>query len=96
VGLGLSEEQVAAEYLVQEERGEGYFFRSLPCPLLNENLCVAYPYRPTDCRSYPHIHKTDFVFRLNQAWLNCSVCPIVFNVFELLKRDLWRERRSDY
>ena len=65
-------------------------------PLLKENLCTTYPCRPADCRSYPHIQKKDFVFRLNQAILNCSVCPIVVNVFELLKRDLWRGRRSEY
>jgi uncharacterized protein len=93
---GQSADHVIAQYLVQEESGEGHLFRSLPCPLLKENLCTAYSNRPGDCRSYPRLQKKDFVFRLNQAWLNCSVCPIVFNVFELLKRDLWRRRRSEY
>jgi hypothetical protein len=94
--LNVSKGQVATELLVQEESGGGHFFRLLPCPLLKENLCSAYPHRPADCRSFPHIQKKDFVFRLSQAFSNCSVCPIVFNVFELLKRDLWRERKSNY
>jgi Fe-S-cluster containining protein len=92
----MSKEQIAAELLVQEESGEGHSFRVLPCSLLKENLCSAYPHRPADCRSFPHIQKKDFVSRLNQAFSNCSVCPIVFNVFELLKLDLWRERKSNY
>jgi hypothetical protein len=29
---------------------------------------------------------------MNQAFSNCSVCPIVFNVYEELKRKLWRQR----
>ena len=94
--LNMSEDQFATAYLVQGESGEGHSFRSLPCPLLKENLCTVYPHRPADCRSFPHVHKKDFVFRITQAWSNCSVCPIVFNVFELLKRDLWRERKSNY
>jgi len=26
---------------------------------------------------------------------NCSVCPIVFNVYELLKDEVWYKRFSD-
>ena len=94
--LNMPKEQAATELLVQEENGEGHSFRSLPCPLLKDNLCSAYPLRPADCRSFPHLQKKDFVSRLSRAVSNCSVCPIVFNVFELLKRDLWREQKSNY
>ena len=45
-------------------------------------------HRPNDCRSYPHLHKPEFVFRLIQAVSNCSVCPISYNVFELLKQEI--------
>jgi Fe-S-cluster containining protein len=59
---------------------------------LQNNLCRVYNDRPGDCRSYPHLHKRDFVFRVNQAFSNCFVCPIVFNVYEELKRELWRQK----
>ncbi|MBN1676299.1 MAG: hypothetical protein JXR37_34970 [Kiritimatiellae bacterium] len=47
-----------------------------------------------DCRSYPHLHKKPFVARLTQAYSNCSVCPIVYNVYEELKKRLWDRGKS--
>lgn len=38
-----------------------------------------------NCISYPHLHKKDFTSRLIGVIENCSVCPIVFNVYERLK-----------
>jgi hypothetical protein len=32
------------------------------------------------------------VFRMSRAFSNCFVCPIVFHVYEGLKRELWRRR----
>jgi uncharacterized protein len=72
------------------EEGNVVEFNTMPCPFLQDNRCTVYDCRPRDCRSYPHLDKKDFVFRLNQAYNNCSVCPIVFNVYEGLKSELWR------
>jgi Fe-S-cluster containining protein len=80
------------KYLANEEEENGHYFREMPCPFLQENRCTIYKQRPNDCRSYPHLHKTDFVFRLSQAVSNCSVCPIVFNVYEELKVRFWKAR----
>lgn len=88
--LGICEDKFRGEYLEKDENDEGYFFWSSPCPFLKENLCTAYSQRPNDCRSFPHLQKKNFAARLAQAVSNCSVCPIVFNVYERLKRDLWR------
>lgn len=76
-------------FLQQNNEGEGSVFNVQPCPFLKNNRCEVYENRPRDCRSYPHLHKREFVFRVNQAFFNCSVCPIVFNVFEGLKQALW-------
>jgi len=35
------------------------------------------------------LHKKEFVFRLWGVVDNCSICPIVFNVYEHLKDKLW-------
>ena len=86
--LAVSKEHFVTEYLVSDEENEGHFFRSMPCPFLRENLCMLYSCRPDDCRSYPHLQKKEFVFRLNQAFSNCSVCPIVFNVYDRLKHEI--------
>jgi Fe-S-cluster containining protein len=90
-GLNLSEADVINRFLVPEEEKEAFTFNKTPCPLLEENRCTAYPSRPNDCRSFPHLHKEEFVFRLIQAVENCWICPIVFNVFARLKSELWHE-----
>lgn len=94
--LGLSVEQFLADYLEEDEDGEGHVFKATPCAFLHENTCSVYPHRPESCRSYPHLHKREFVFRLNQAVSNCSVCPIVYNVYERLKQEMQRRRVVSY
>ena len=88
------------EYLVKDDEGEGLTFRSEPCPFLSGNFCTVYSARPENCRSYPHLHKKDFVFRLIGVVNNCSCCPIVYNVYELLKDELqsleWDSDFDDY
>jgi Fe-S-cluster containining protein len=88
--LELSVDEFRSQFLTDHPKGEGSVFRNRPCPFLQDNLCTVYDYRPNDCRSYPHLHKKEFIFRTNQVFSNCSVCPIVFNVYELLKRELWK------
>ena len=89
--LNLPEEAFRAQYLQKDDKKQGDIFKVRPCPFLHENRCTVYSSRPDDCRSYPHLHKRDFVFRVNQAVSNSSVCPIVFNVYERLKRNLWHK-----
>ena len=89
--LKLAVTDFQAQYLREDE--EGFVLNTKPCPFLVENRCTVYAHRPRDCRSYPHLHKKDFVFRVNQAFSNCSVCPIVFNAYESLKQTLWRRRK---
>lgn len=91
-GLELSRDELAKRFLTTDEDGDLTFSRR-PCPLLSGNRCSAYDHRPDVCRSFPHLRKDEFVFRLIQAVQNCSVCPIVYNVFERLKAELWHSRR---
>jgi len=67
-----------------------YEFRELPCPFLLNNACSNYQNRPSQCRAYPYLHKKGFTSRSLGVIDNYSVCPIVFNVFELLKNNLRR------
>lgn len=72
---------------------KGQIFKKRPCPFLKENACTVYASRPKDCRSYPHLHRSDFVQRMGQAIANYGECPIVFNVYEILKKKLARRIR---
>ena len=87
-GLGLSVDKFTAQYLAPVKNSSELRFNKKPCPFLKENLCGNYEHRPEDCRSYPHLHKDRFVSRLMGMFWNCSVCPIVFNVLERLKREV--------
>jgi uncharacterized protein len=79
------------QFLKKEKEDDGdYTFNRLPCPFLENNRCTQYKYRPNDCKSYPHLHKEEFVFRLIGVVNNYSICPIVFNVYELLKEKIWK------
>lgn len=93
-GLGIGTSEFVQRFVVKDDEGD-MIFRDSPCPLQSGNLCTVYDHRPDDCRSFPHLHKEDFVFRLVQAVQNCSVCPIVFNVFEGLKDELWHQCEDD-
>ena len=90
--LELRVDEFRSRFLTDDPGRGGSVFRDQPCPFLQDNSCTVYDHRPSDCRSYPHLHKKDFVFRMNQVFSNCSVCPIVFNVYEDLKREFWRKR----
>jgi hypothetical protein len=64
------------------------YLKSFPCKNLCDKKCTVYSVRPEECRSYPYLHKDEFVTRTYGALQNYEICPIVFNVFELLKKEL--------
>jgi uncharacterized protein len=74
-------------FLKEDEDGNNVF-KKQPCPFLENNKCTHYDSRPNACVSYPHLHKKGFVSRLFGVIDNYSICPIVFNVYELLKKEL--------
>lgn len=92
MGLGITISQFKKQYLVKDDDSTGYIFNKKPCPFLKNNLCLYPDYQPKDCRSYPHLHKKDFVSRLIGVIHNYSICPIVFNVYEHLKDEIWYEQ----
>ena len=77
------------QYLIREDDAPSVIiFNDLPCPFLVNLRCANYPYRPKACQSYPHLHKPEFISRSISVLFNYEICPIVFNVFEQLKREL--------
>jgi hypothetical protein len=88
--LGNSVDQFKDQYLVKDQESGKFVFNKKPCPFLKDNLCSNYAYRPKDCISFPHLHKKHFTSRLIGVVHNCSICPIVFNVYERLKDEFWQ------
>jgi len=88
-GIGVSVSQFKKKYLKFDKEEKNFVFKEKPCPFLKNNLCSIYSHRPKDCKSFPHLHKKEFVFRLWGVVENCSICPIVFNVYEQLKGERW-------
>jgi uncharacterized protein len=62
-------------------------FSSIPCPFLGEdNLCTVYDDRPKACRDFPFLHGDNFRSRTLGVIAHTSDCPIVFNVWQALKK----------
>ena len=91
-GMGITQEECIRKYCGKIEGKEpDYELTGPPCPFLRDNKCVYYEYRPKECWSYPHLHKKEFTTRLFGVVSNYAVCPIVFNVYEQLKKELWHK-----
>jgi Fe-S-cluster containining protein len=69
-------------------------FQGTPCPFLGEgNVCSVYEDRPRACRDYPYLHEPNFRTRTISMIENCETCPIVFNVWQALKKRFPKRRR---
>ena len=91
-GLKIPREAFMAEYIVKYEDGQGHFFKLTPCPFLADNGCAVYADRPDVCRAYPNLLKTGFVSSISLTFSNCSVCPLVYNVYERVKSEICERR----
>ena len=83
-------------YLVLDEDEPGkHMFNRQPCPFLKNDQCSNYEHRPHDCTSFPHLHLAGFRSRLYGVLENYEICPIVFNVYERLKVEVWYDDDFD-
>jgi len=66
-----------------------------PCPFLREKdgqrTCAAGDAKPRLCVEYPYLMKPEFTTRLLGVVENYGECPIVYNVYERLKKALAAE-----
>ena len=74
------------KYLRIDEDND-YVFQSMPCPFIGQdNYCHIYSNRPKACREYPHTDRKKFYQLLDLSLKNTETCPIVFTIFEELKK----------
>lgn len=83
----VSPEDFRANFIEQNDFEKTLCLKDTPCKYLSDKKCRIYSDRPEACKSYPHTHLSDFNFRTLGAIENTAVCPIVFNLFEQLKRE---------
>lgn len=94
--LNVTVKEFKKKFLEKDKPGDGFVFNQKPCPFLKDNTCSVFDFRPQDCLSYPYIFQNGFQKRLISVIHHCSVCPIVYNVFELLKEEIWAMDDSDF
>ena len=94
--LGMNSSEFASRYLNQAEGTEDgpWLMRERPCSFLKDNRCAVYEYRPANCRDYPYLNKPDFTARTLRMIERVSECPVVFEVWEELKRATGFRHRS--
>lgn len=91
--LNLSPREFETRYTRTAEDRSRYLASS-PCPFLGEgNACQVYEDRPQACRDFPYLHDAAFRHRMLTMLENLETCPIVFNVWQSLKRRFPRFRR---
>jgi Fe-S-cluster containining protein len=89
----IAESTVPVEEVDEEEEQEIFLLKDRPCQFLKDKKCTIFPLRPDLCKDYPYLHKDEIVHRLFGVISNYEICPIVYNVFELLKE---RYRKSRF
>lgn len=79
---------LVSTYFVMDEEGD-YVFKTEPCPFIGEdNFCSVYAARPRACKEYPHTDRVKIHQVLDITFKNISVCPIVYEIVQELKKDI--------
>ena len=87
--LRLKSTEFIATYLKIDEDND-YVFKLMPCAFLApDNYCMVYENRPRACREYPHTDRKRFYQILPLSHKNCETCPVVYDIFEELKKGNW-------
>jgi len=70
-----------------EHYGE-YYFKNRKCQFLDENSnCKIEKCLPRTCKEYPYTNKEERLFSLASIVANASVCPVVYEILEELKKE---------
>lgn len=84
--LKLDKEKYTLENLINNY-GE-YSFKETKCKFLDEcNNCQIENCLPITCKEYPYTNKEERLFSLLGVVANASVCPVVYEILEELKRE---------
>lgn len=82
-----NKEEIIKKYFHYFEKFDCYVMNSSPCVFQKNNLCTIYEYRGTECREFPYLDSKPFSEIFKYVFQGYSICPIHFNVIEMLKKD---------
>jgi uncharacterized protein len=85
--LNLTVNDLKEKYIEESDQGQ-MVINTIPCHFLEGNRCSIYQQRFTECREFPHLHKSNFTGRLFGTFMYYEMCPIIFNVVEKLKENI--------
>jgi Fe-S-cluster containining protein len=86
--LGEESDQFVAENL-EKGIGQRMIMNAIPCRFLEELSCTIYADRFAGCREFPALHLPGFTARYFTTRMHYGRCPIIFNVLEALKKELF-------
>ena len=80
-------EKFKSDHLAEGISGQ-LIMNSMPCHFLSDRQCTIYADRFAGCREFPALHLPGFTHRFFTIQMHYDRCPIIFNVVELLKKEL--------
>jgi uncharacterized protein len=84
--MAMSPEAWESTY-VETSLGGETVLNTIPCTFLTGNLCSIYEDRFSECREFPHLHRSHFTGRLFQTLMHYGNCPIIYTLVEALKTE---------
>lgn len=91
--LKMAEKEFRDKY-IKEDLGE-YSLKVNPCCFLKEDGgCEIEACKPVSCREYPFTNRPDRLFSLLNILTSASICPVVFEMLESLKKEYGFRKRN--
>ena len=85
--LGMDPEEFKTKYFVLNPAGT-YETKHKPCDFLQEDgSCLLGDSKPEDCADFPFTNRPDRIGSLIGIVENISVCPVLFEIMEQLKKE---------
>ncbi len=93
--LEITPEQLISVYLEKDECSLGFQTKHKPCDFLQEDgNCKLGDCKPDSCKKYPYTDQPGRLSSLLSALDVIEICPVVFEIFERLKKQYrFRVRR---
>ena len=84
--LNFNKEKFIKENLIQNYNN--FSFKGCKCRFLDENNnCKISKCLPITCKEYPYTNKEERLFSLYSIVSNASICPVVYEILEELKKE---------